>query len=103
METAFGVLALLPLALASFFSRGRPSDAGLGFLAALAPVIASGVGKLIGHKRAKSAEKKQAAYDRQIAEQEEAGRRTAFESAQGSPAALASRQKFTLQGQDEAA
>ena len=95
METY--VFAILPLALFSFFSKGRRADAGFGFLAALAPVLASGISSLVGHKQKKSAEKKQADYERQLAAQEEAARRTAFEASQSSPSALASRQKFTLQ------
>lgn len=94
----FSVLALLPLALASLLHRERKGVyAGFGFLAALAPVVASGLSSLFKHKQAKSAEKKQAEYDKQQALATEAANRTAFESSQNSPQALAQRQKFTIQ------
>jgi hypothetical protein len=92
----FAVFAVLPLALASFFSRARGAHAGFGFLAALAPVIASGVSSLVKHKQQKSAEKKQAEYDRKLAEQEAAAERAKFEAAQNSPAAVAARLKQNM-------
>jgi hypothetical protein len=95
---SFAVLALLPLALASLLHRDRRGTyAGFGFLAALAPVVAKGIGSLISHKQKKSAEKKQAEYDKQVAAQEEMSRRSAFDAVQNSPGALAGRQKFTMQ------
>ena len=93
----FAVLALLPLALASFFTRGRGAHAGFGFLAALAPFLASGVKSLISHKQKGAADKQQALYDQQQAAAAEAARRGEFEAGQNSPGALAQRQKFTLQ------
>ena len=100
MELTFALFALLPLGLASLFDREIRKGgtfAGFGFLAALAPVVASGLSSLIGHKKQQSAEKKQIEYEKQQALAAEAARRSEYESAQNSPGALASRQKFTLQ------
>ena len=101
MELTFfaplAVFALLPLGLFSLFERGRHrATAGFGFLAALAPVVASGLSSLVRHKQAQSAEKKQAEYERQLAAQEEANRRAAFEAQQNSPAAALQRQSFNM-------
>lgn len=97
MENLFAVFALLPLALFSFVHRTKVAHAGFGFLAALAPVIASGISSIVGHKKQKAAEKKQIEYERKQAEQQAVADRAAFEAQQNSPGALAQRQKFTLQ------
>jgi hypothetical protein len=94
MDLTFAVLALLPLALASLVRRERGTYAGFGFLAALAPVIAKGVGSLINHGKAKSEAKKQAAYETQQAAAKDAADRAAFESAQDAPAAAMQRLSF---------
>src|SRR6185295_7483612 len=95
MDLTFAVLALLPLALASLIHRReRGAYAGFGFLAALAPVIAKGIGSIVKHKQESSAAKKTAAYEEQQAAAQEAAKRAAFEDAQDSPAAAMQRLKF---------
>lgn len=92
----FALFALLPLGLASFFSRDlKRADAGiLGLLGALAPVVAKGVGNLIGSKQKKAQAKRDAEYERQAAAAEEAASRAKFEAAQNSPQAAMSRLGF---------
>ena len=90
----FAIFGLLPLALFSFLSKGKRADAGFGFLAALAPVVASAVGGLINRKSQQSAEQRQADYLRQRAEQEEAQRQAAFQAQQSSPQAQMQRLRF---------
>lgn len=94
MDLSFAVLATLPLGLASFVMRSRGAHAGIGFLAALAPVLGKGVLNLIGHKQKKGEEKKQIAYQQQRAAAEEAARRSEFEAAQNTPQAAMQRLKF---------
>lgn len=92
------LFALLPLGLASFFSRRLPrSTAGFGFLAALAPVLAKGIGSLISHKQNKSKEKQAQEQAKLEAQQQDALARQQWESQQNSPAAQAARFKNTLQ------
>lgn len=89
--------AFLPFALLSLFARGNHrATAGFGFLAALAPVVASGVKSLIGHKQKQSAEKKQIEYERQQHMAAEAQKRAAFEAQQNSPQAALQRQAYNL-------
>lgn len=92
------VFGILPLALFSFLSRGKRADAGLGFLAALAPVIGSVVSSVFNRKGAQSAQQQQIDYERQVAEQQaaqrDAAQRAAFEQRQSSPQAAMQRLKF---------
>lgn len=91
------LFALLPLSLLSLLERGRHRyTAGFGFLAALAPVVAKGIGSLISHKKQQSAEKKQIEYQKQQAMQEEAQRRAAFEASQNTPQAAMQRMGFNM-------
>jgi hypothetical protein len=93
----FSLFALLPLALASLFDRTRArSTAGFGFLAALAPVLASGVSKIIGSKQKKSAEKQAEAQRKLEAEQEDKLARQQWETEMNSPSAQMSRFKNTF-------
>jgi hypothetical protein len=98
MIFSFGVLALLPLALASLFRKNaRQSDAGfLPLLAALAPVVAKGIGSIIKHKQQSAAEKKQAQYEQQQAAAAEQADRAKFEAAQNSPALAMQRMGFNM-------
>lgn len=97
MSLTFGVLALLPLALASLFNRSRArSTAGFGWLAALAPVIAKGVGSLIGHKQQSSAQKQAEAMRKAEADRALEEQKAQWNAAQNSPAAQASRFKNTF-------
>jgi len=94
----FYALALLPLALASLFDKNRSrSTAGFGFLAALAPVLAKGIGSLINHKKASNAAKTAEAQRKLEATQADALAKQQWESQQNSPAAQAARFKNTLQ------
>jgi hypothetical protein len=88
------LFATLPLALFSFLTRSRGVHAGLGFLGALAPVIASAVGGIFGRRGQRSREQEQIDFQRQQAEQEEAQRRAAFEAQQQSPQAAMQRLAF---------
>lgn len=98
MDLTFAVFALLPLGLASFLHRKeRGTFAGLGFLAALAPVIASGIGSIVKSKQKKGEEKKAAQYAQQQAEAAEAAKRAEFEAAQNTPQAAMQRLKFNTQ------
>jgi len=94
----FAVFATLPLALFSFFSRGRGAHAGIGFLAALAPVLGSLAGSIFNRKGAQSRQQNEIDYRRQQFEQQaaqqEAARRAAFEQRQGSPQAAMQRLGF---------
>jgi hypothetical protein len=93
-QLAFGVLALLPLGLLDWRRNWKPSDAGwVQFI----PLIAAGVSSLIKHKKQKSAEKKQAAYDKEVAAQESLAEQNKAVAAQSDPGALAQRQRFTMQ------
>ena len=68
-------LALLPFGLLSlWFHRheNHRSTAGFGFLAALAPVIAKGIGSLISHKQNKSKEKQAQEQAKLEAQQQDA-------------------------------
>ncbi len=94
----FYALALLPLALASLFDKNRSrSTAGFGFLAALAPVLAKGIGNLIGGKQKKAAAKQAEEQRRLEATQADALAKQQWEGQQNSPAAQAARFKNTLQ------
>lgn len=91
------LFALLPLGLFSLFTRRLPrSTAGFGFLAALAPVIASGLGSLIKGKQQSSAAKKQAEYEKQQALAAEAANKASWEAQQNSPAAQMQRMGFNM-------
>lgn len=92
------LFALLPLGLASLFQRRLPtSTAGFGFLAALAPVVAKGIGSLISHKQKKSAEKQAEEQRKLEAQQADALAKQQWEAQQNSPAAQEARFKNTLQ------
>jgi hypothetical protein len=88
------LFATLPLGLLSFFSRSRGAHAGIGFLAALAPVLASAVGGIFNRKAGQNQQQQQIDFQRQQAEQEEAQRRAQFEAMQGSPQAAMQRLGF---------
>lgn len=89
------VFALLPFALFSLVKRQPASTAG--FLQFIAPLVAAGAKKFIESRQKKSAEKKAAEFEKQEAAAAAAAKKAAFEADQNSPAALAQRQKFTLQ------
>jgi len=94
----FYALALLPLALSSLFDKNRSrSTAGFGFLAALAPVLAKGIGSLIGSKQKKAAAKQAEEQRKLEANQADALAKQQWESQQNSPAAQAARFKSTMQ------
>jgi len=94
----FAILAVLPLGLASLFSRRLPrSTAGFGFLAALAPFVAKGIGSLIGHKQKQSAEKQAEEARKLEAQRADELAKQQWEAQQNSPAAQAARYKNTLQ------
>ena len=90
----FALFALLPLGLASLFSLRLPrSTAGFGFLAALAPVVASGISSLIGHKKQKASAKAAEEQRRIEAERADAEAKRQWESAQQTPSEQARRFK----------
>ena len=94
----FYALALLPLALASLFDRNRSrSTAGFGFLAALAPVLAKGIGSLINHKKASNAAKTAEAQRKLEATQADALAKQQWEAQQNAPGAQTARFKNTMQ------
>jgi len=94
----FYALGLLPLALASLFDKNRSrSIAGFGFLAALAPVLAKGIGSLINHKKASNAAKTAEAQRKLEAQQADAKAKLDWEGQQNSPAAQAARFRNTMQ------
>lgn len=98
MELYFAVFALLPLALSSLFDKGRHRHtAGFGFLAALAPVIAKGIGSLISHKQNKSKEKQAQEQAKLDAAAADAQAKQQWEAQQNNPQAQAARYKNTLQ------
>ena len=90
------LFALLPLGLASLWNRLPRSTAGFGFLAALAPVVAKGLGSLIGSKQKKAAAKQEEEARRLMAQREDELARQKWEAEQNSPAAQAARFKSTL-------
>ena len=93
----FALFALLPLGLLSWRRNYRSSDAGfLPFLAALAPVIAKGIGSLISHKQKGAADKQAEEARRLEAERADAIARQQWQTEQDSPAARAARFKNTL-------
>ena len=102
MDSMVTVFALLPLALFSLLERGDKQRAWIfglaagSLLKALAPVVTTGISKIIGNKQAKSAEKKEAAYQQQLAAAKEAEDRARFEAQQNSPAAALQRQSFNM-------
>lgn len=92
------LFALLPLALFSLFEKGRHHHtAGFGFLAALAPVLAKGIGSLISHKQNKSKEKQAQEQSKLDAAAADAQAKQQWETNQNSPAAQAGRFKNTMQ------
>ena len=94
----FVLFALLPLGLFSLFERGRHRlTAGFAFLAALAPMIASGISSLIGHKVAGSKAKQAEEQRRLEAQQADTLAKQSWEAEQNSPGAQAARYKNTLQ------
>ena len=94
----FALFALLPLGLFGLLERGRHRhSAGFAFLAALAPMIASGISSLISHKKAGSAQKTAEEEKRLAAAQADKVAREQWDTQQNSPAAQASRYKNTLQ------
>jgi hypothetical protein len=94
----FALFALLPLGLFSLFEKGRHRHtAGFGFLAALAPMIASGISSLIGHKKQQSAAKQAEEQRRLEAQQADTLAKQSWEAEQNSPGAQAARYKNTLQ------
>jgi hypothetical protein len=93
----FYVFAFLPLAIFSLFEKGNHrSTAGFGFLAALAPVLASGISSLIGHKKKGAAEKQAEEVRRLEAQRADELARQEWETQMMSPSAQASRFKNTL-------
>ena len=93
----FYLFALLPLGLFSLFQRGRHrATAGFGFLAALAPVVAKGIGSLIGHKKQQAQQKQQAQYEQQLAQQQEAERKAQWEAQMNSPQMAMQRMGFNM-------
>lgn len=95
MEHIF-LFAILPLGLASLCQRMRGTYAGFGFLAALAPVLASAAGSIFKKKSADSQAKKQAQYEQQMAAQEEAQRKAQFDAQANSPGAAMQRMGFNM-------
>lgn len=94
----FALFALLPLGLFSLFEKGRHRHtAGFAFLAALAPMIASGISSLIGHKKQQSAAKQAEEQRRLEAQQADTLAKQSWEAEQNSPGAQAARYKNTLQ------
>jgi hypothetical protein len=96
----FSLFALLPLALASLFDRETRKGHSAGFLpllAALAPVIAKGVGNLIGGKQKKAAAKQAEEQKKLEAQQADTLARQQWDTQQNSPAAQAARFKNTMQ------
>jgi hypothetical protein len=92
------LFALLPLALFSLFEKGRHRHtAGFGFLAALAPVIAKGIGSLISHKQNKAKEKQAQEQAKLDAAAADTRAKQQWETDQNSPAAQAGRFKNTMQ------
>ena len=90
----FVLFALLPLGLFSLFEKGRHRHtAGFAFLAALAPMIASGISSLINHGKQKSAAKAAEEQKRLEAQQADKLARQSWETEQNSPAAQAARFK----------
>ena len=99
MEPTFAVLGLLPLGLASLLGRRLPrSTAGFGFLAALAPVVASGISSLLGHKKQKAATKAAEEQKKLEAQQADLLAKQQWEAAQNTPAQQTARfkAKFSL-------
>jgi len=93
-QLPFVLFALLPLGLFSLFERGRHRlTAGFAFLAALAPMIASGISSLINHKKQGSAQKQAEEQKRLEAEQADKLARQEWDTQQNSPAAQAARFK----------
>jgi hypothetical protein len=93
----FYVFALLPLGLLSLFERGRHrATAGLGFLAALAPVLAKGALSLIKGKQNKSKEKQAEEARRLEAQRADTEARSRWEEEMNSPGAQQSRFKNTF-------
>ncbi len=92
------LFALLPLGLFSIFRDRRDSWRGVyaGFFQLLAPLLASAATSYIGHKKQQSAEKKQAAYEAQQAQQAEAQRKSQFEAEANSPGAAMQRMGFNM-------
>jgi len=93
---ALMVFALLPLGLASLWTRLPRSTSGFGFLAALAPVVAQGLGTLIGSKQKKAAAKQEEEARRLEAQRADELARQKWEAEQNSPAAQAARYKNTI-------
>jgi len=90
----FALFALLPLGLFGLLERGRHRhSAGFAFLAALAPVIASGISSLINHGKQKAADKQAEEQKRLAAEQADTLKRQEWDTQQNSPAAQAARFK----------
>ena len=93
----FAIFALLPLGLFSLLDRNRArSTAGFGFLSFLAPVIAKGIGSLIGHKKQKAEAKQQEEIARLQAQRADELSRQQWQAELDSPAARAARFKNTL-------
>lgn len=93
-------LALLPFALLSLWfhrNENHRATAGFGFLAALAPVVAKGIGSLIGSKQKKAAAKQAEEQRKLDAAAADAQAKQQWEAQQNSPAAQAARYKNTLQ------
>ena len=95
----FYLFALLPFGLLSLWlhrNENHRSTAGFGFLAALAPVVASGIKSLIGHKQQKSAQKQADEQAKLEAQRADEQARQKWEAEQNSPSAQAARFKSTL-------
>ena len=93
----FVLFALLPFGLLSWRRLPRSTACFLPLLAALAPVIAKGIGSLINHKQAGSAQKQAEEQKRLEAQQADTLARQSWEAEQNSPGAQAARYKSTLQ------
>ena len=93
----FYLFALLPLGLLSLFDKGRHRHtAGFGFLAALAPVIAKGIGSLISHKQQSNQAKTLEAQRKQEALAADEQAKRDWETTQNSAANQSARFKNTF-------
>jgi hypothetical protein len=93
------LFALLPVSLLSLWlhrHENHRATAGFGFLAALAPVLASGVSKLISHKQGQSKEKQAEEQRKLEAQQADALAKQQWEEQQNSSAAQTGRYKNTF-------
>jgi len=92
------VFALLPLGLFSLlhWREGRRAVAGFAWIAALAPLVISGVKALAAHKSKKAQEKAAQANEQAAAEQAETQRRQEYDAQQNSPEAQMAALKYKM-------